>query len=210
MRTAESCHPHPHPPDWPKKQKEDARQAKIKTLKRRSELAQSLVEREERAAREKGDRRIGSEAKKRNSLGQPESQVYKKTARKKPGEICQGIGKTIENLKRRQSGSTTSRTGTAMPTAYTATVTCSYQAGQSMAVSFLPVKRKGTVWQKKERATTRSVGEPGGPHTARARNTPIPYKPVYGLNIVCKDENEQIKLFERLKAESFKVKVVNV
>ena len=45
---------------------------------------------------------------------------------------------------------------------------------------------------------------------ARASKAPIPYKPVYGLNIVCKDENEQIELFERLKADGFKVKVVNV
>lgn len=45
---------------------------------------------------------------------------------------------------------------------------------------------------------------------AKASKASVPYKPIFGLNIVCKDESEQIELFERLKAEGFKVKVVSV
>ena len=36
---------------------------------------------------------------------------------------------------------------------------------------------------------------------AKASKASVPYKPIFGLNVVCKNENEQIKLFDRLKAE---------
>lgn len=36
------------------------------------------------------------------------------------------------------------------------------------------------------------------------------YRPAYGLVIVCKDEAEQIELFNRLKAQGLELKVVTV
>ena len=36
------------------------------------------------------------------------------------------------------------------------------------------------------------------------------YKPQYGIIVVCADEKEQKEVFERLVADGYKLKVVNV
>lgn len=36
------------------------------------------------------------------------------------------------------------------------------------------------------------------------------YRPQYGLVIICQDEPEQIKLFNQLKSQNLKLKVVTV
>ena len=36
------------------------------------------------------------------------------------------------------------------------------------------------------------------------------YKPQWGVIVICEDEKQQQKVFEKLKKEGFKLKIVNV